>query len=533
MAKKNYSRREFLKRNSLTGLGAIVALSVPPSLFPEDLRSAEMPLMIGHTYYIDPVAGDDANDGLTPSLPFRTYTSREFTGGDTVLFKRGSVIRDALIARSGMEKAPITYGSYGEGGNPVFLGSVPAGDPDHWFEENPSLWRYTGKLTSEVCNLIFNDGEHCGILRWRIEDLKQTGEWHFTGIGMSTGGESGNRRVNQEEVLYLCSPINPGLAYSSIECALWGQRRLAGGQHDVVLENLSFRNSGVHGYQEYHTRNVVIRNCEFRFIGGAVWNLTNRVRFGNAIELWDGAADVTVEGCIFDNIYDSAVTHQGGGTLNIPERIHFLNNLFIDCGLSAYESREPSREVHFEYNTCINAGGGFSMQGETPPRKSDPYPQPVGYHVFIFLIEPNTQPGPVYIRNNIFYEGYGAAVSAILDPADADKFVLDHNCYWQTTGKLLIQHSQLQDGNTWADALASMVSTGDLLIREGGRSYPPSEFGRYQAESGQDNNSLLARPLFIDETGGDYRQPDDSPCLGMGSQKIIRKNLSISNNPLP
>ena len=33
---------------------------------------------------------------------------------------------------------------------------------------------------------------------------------------------------------------------------------------------------------------------------------------------------------------------------------------------------------NFEHNTCINAGGGFSMQGESPPRQSDPYPQPGG-----------------------------------------------------------------------------------------------------------------------------------------------------------
>ena len=539
MAKKKYSRREFLKHNSLAGFGAVFAISMAPPLFAEDVRGAQTsaylsckgeimknptftPLVSGHTYFIDSVGGDDANDGLTTSAPFKTYASREFTGGDTVLFKRGSVIRDALIARNGNEQAPITYDAYGEGDSPVFLGSVPVGDPDRWVEENPSLWRYTGTFPSEVCNLIFNDGEYCGNLRWRIEDLHQPGEWHYTGIGMNSGGEFGNRHGSSEDVLYLCSLINPGLAYASIECALWGQRRLVGGQHDIILENLSFQNAGVHGYQEYHARNVVIRHCEFRFIGGAVWNLKNRIRFGNAVELWDGAADVTVEGCLFDNIYDSAVTHQGGETRNIPERIHFLNNLFINCGLCAYESREPSREVYFEYNTCINAGGGFSMQGEVPPRRSDPYPQLVGYHVFIFLIEPNTQPGPVYIRHNIFCESYGAAINAIIDPADAIKFIIDHNCYWQTTGKQLIQFSQLMEGKTWPEALASMVMNGDLMIRKSSRSYSPLEFGRYQEECCQDRNSRIERPLFIDEAGGDYRQRNNSPCQDMGIQTIFR-----------
>jgi hypothetical protein len=473
--------------------------------------------MIGKTYYVDPAAGDDDNDGLKPSRPFKTYATRAFVGGDVVLFKRGCVIREMLHVRNGTALAPITYGAYGEGHKPAFFGSVPLGEPDRWVEEHPSLWRYTGTLPSEACNLIFNDGESCGILRWRIEDVRQPGEWHYTGIGMHSmfGGVSGQNPG--DGVLHLCSRTNPGRAYAGIECALWGQRKLVGGQHDIVLEDLSFRNAGVHGYQESHARNVVIRNCEFRFIGGAVWSLKHRIRFGNAVEFWDGASDITVEGCLFDNIYDSAVTHQGGGTRNIPERISFRNNLFIDCGLSAYESREPSREVYFEHNTCVNAGGGFSMQGEVPPRRSDPYPQPVGYHIFIFHIDPNTQPGPVYIRHNIFCDGYGAAICAIIDPADERQFVIDHNCYWQATGKLLIQFRQLMEGNTWAEVLASMVMAGEWPIKKGGRSYLSAEFDRYQAECGHDRHSLVAEPLFMDTTRGDYRQRDTSPCPGMGA----------------
>jgi len=485
--------------------------------------------MSNHTYHVDPAAGDDANDGLAPSRPFKTYAWREFTGGDTVLFRCGSVILDVLHTRNGTEQAPITYGAYGEGDKPAFMGSVPAGDPGQWVKERPSLWRYTGTFPSEVCNLIFNDGECCGNLRWRIEDLQQSGEWYYTGIGTSSAPERRHPEDHRDGVLYLCSPTNPGRAYAGIECALWSQRRLVSGQRHIIIENLSFRNAGAHGYQEYHAHDVVIRNCEFRFIGGAVWSLKHRIRFGNAVEFWDGASDVTVEGCLFDNIYDAGVTHQGGKTHNIPEGIYFRDNLFIGCGLAAYECREPSREVYFEYNTCIDAGGGFSMQGEVPPRRSDPYPQPVGYHVFIWMIDANTQPGCVYIRHNVFCEGHGAAVCAIIDPADEHNFIIDHNGYWQTTGKYLIQFSRLMEGKTWVQALASMVSTGELPIHTAGRSYPPSEFARYQAECRQDKHSRVAQPLFIGEEAADYRQRADSPCLGMGMRTHVRQNTPALN----
>lgn len=473
----------------------------------------------GKTYYVDPVAGDDANDGITSSRPFRSYASREFRPGDTVLFRRGSVIRDVLHTRNGRADAPITYGAYGQGAKPAFLGSVSAGNPKNWVEERPSVWRYTATFSSEVCNLIFNGGTSCGTLCWRVEDLKLPGQWHFTGIGgHSVDGQRGSR----DGVLYLCSPTNPGADYDSIECALWGARKLVGGSH-IILENLSFRNSGVHGYHEFHARNVAIRGCEFRFIGGAVWSLKRRIRFGNGIEFWDGAVDCTVEGCLFDNIYDSAVTHQGGGTRNIPERLYFRDNLFLDCGLCAYESREPSKDVYFEYNTCINGGGGFSVQGESPPRQSDPYPQPVGYHVFIFYIEPGTQLGPVYIRNNVLCDSHGAAITAILDPIDEPKFDINHNCYWQTKGELLAKFTRLTGDTTTKRAIQSFLSEGKAWPLHTWRSCRSVDLRGYRAESGQDQHSLVARPLFVDEARGDFRQRTDSPCAGMGMRADVRR----------
>jgi len=472
--------------------------------------------MPGRTYHVDPTAGDDAHDGLSPDRPLRTYARRPFAAGDAVLFKRGSVIRDMLHTRNGAAGAPITYGAYGEGDKPAFLGSLQVGNPALWAEERPTIWRFTGALGSEVCNLVFNGGEACGILRWQPDELRQPGDWHYTAVGRTSGVGIQDGPVVGEGVLYLCAPANPGRAWRDIECALWGHRRLVGGERHVILENLSFRNAGVHGYQESHAHDVVIRNCDFRFIGGAVWSLKHRIRFGNGVEFWDGASGIVVEGCLFDNVYDSAVTHQGGETRNIPERIHFRDNLFVDCGLSAYESREPAREVYFEHNTCINSGGGFSMQGESPPRRSDPYPQPVGYHVFIFHIDPHTQPGPVFIRHNVFCGGSGAAISAIIDPADARKFVIDHNVYWLPGEQRLAQFCQLPPATTWREAIADMLATGTWRVQPGQRIYTGADFGRYQAETGHDAHSRVAQPLFVDAGGGDYCQRPDSPCLGLG-----------------
>ena len=430
------------------------------------------------TYYIDPAHGDDAHDGLSPARPVRNCAGRDIRPGDTVLFKRGSVIRSPLQTRDGAEGAPITYGAYGDGEKPMFLGSIPVGDPNLWIQERPSIWRYRDALPSEVCNLVFNDAESCGlpaatsaaqagILRWELADLEHSGDWHYTRIGATSAGESwGGAAGCDDGSLYLCSVENPGHAWRNIECVLWGARKLVGGQRHIVLENLSFRNSGVHGFQDRDVRNVTIRHCDCRFIGGAVWHRERRIRFGNAVELWDGAWDITVEHCRFDVIYDSGITHQGGETRNIPARLYFRENRFTDCGMGAYECREPSAEVYFERNACIITGGGFGLQGEAPPRQSEIYPQPMGHHVFIWRIEPGTQPGHVYIRDNEFSEApYGAAIYSIIEPLDERLFVLDLNVY---------------EGSPDA-----------LLVRWSGRDYRVKDFDRYRAETGQDTRSRV------------------------------------------
>ena len=233
--------------------------------------------------------------------------------------------------------------------------------------------------------------------------------------------------------------MNPGSLFQSIECVLWGEHKFTKAKHYVIYEDIVFQNSGVHGYQEVMADHIIIRNCEFRFIGGAVWSKELKIRFGNAVEFWNGAKDIFVENCTFYNIYDSGVTHQGDDDDVIPERIYFRNNRFIDYGMAAYECRGPAaKDVYFENNTCINAGGGFSMQGGGSATAGRIYPEPMGHHVFTWRIDEQLQKGYIYIRNNDFFEApLGAALYFIIDPEIKEKFVIDNNRYHQTTGTIL------------------------------------------------------------------------------------------------
>lgn len=450
--------------------------------------------MAGKTFYVDPQGGDNANSGLTLAQPFKTHTHRTFTPGDTVLFKRGSVGREGLFACDGSEQGYITYGAYGTGKKPVFLGSVPAEEPDRWIEDRPNVWRYAGVFETEVCSLIFNGGESFGIFRWQVTDLKRQGDWHYTAAGAAaTPPDQSGAPCCKDGVLYLYSARNPVRYYSGIECSLWGRRCVVSGKRYIIFENLSFENSGVHGYQDVHADHVIIRNCDFRYIGGGVWSREKRIRFGNAVEFWDGARDCVVEDCVFDNIFDSGVTHQGSSESEVPERIYFRNNFFIRCGICAYEWRGPAaKDIYFENNTCVHAGSEFSLQGE-PTRESEFYPYPISHHIFIWMAEKiwSDRMGPVYIRNNIFYQApLGAAIYSVIPLEEERHLVIDHNCYWQTTG--------------------------NILCRLNGKDYGPNEWTRYQKECNQDAHSVLANPKFVNPEASDYRLQKDTPCPNAG-----------------
>ena len=379
------------------------------------------------TYFIDFQNGCDENDGLRPETPFRTQHPELLQPDDTVLFRRGSVFRGPLQNPSGRWEHPIHYGAYGEGEPPVFCGSQSLSDPAQWENVGGSIWRFTGMLSGETANLIYGDGT-CGALRWTREELCEQGDWFDSCLGYSIQ----HLPLAEDHTLLVYSQENPAAFYGSIECATSQYRWLAHCGHDMVISDLEFRNNGLHGIAgEEGGRNLRIENCRFAKIGGAVWDKDQKIRFGNAFECWNVAENVEVEHCVFDDIYDSAVTHQGGADCNPAYHFLIRNNTFRRCGMAAYEQRDllPTY-AEFTDNVCEDAGEGFSRLGETMPRRSEIWPQPMGHHIFLWRISHVTGNEHFTVSRNTFGDApYGAAVYSV-NPPEADLLVhLEENRY--------------------------------------------------------------------------------------------------------
>jgi len=105
----------------------------------------------GATYYVDQTGGNNANPGTSTGNAWKTVAkvnSSSFFPGDSILFKRGEVWRDAalVVPSSGSAGNPITFGAYGTGANPVING---ANIFTSWTQEDQGGW-YAYWVTSTV-----------------------------------------------------------------------------------------------------------------------------------------------------------------------------------------------------------------------------------------------------------------------------------------------------------------------------------------------------------------------------------------------
>lgn len=368
---------------------------------------------MGHTWYIDSTNGTNQANGLSEQTPRLNWNGISIEPGDTVLLHRGSLFRSSIISPDGMPSAPIVWGAYGEGVNPIICGSINCSCAQNWNQVSNCIWEAVGLPQDEVCNLIFNYGASFGTLRWTPEELQNTGDWYFSHYGVE-----GIIPTCASPQLLVYAPQNPATYWQNIEVAVFGKRWLVRAYHDVVFQDITFLNGGVHGFATIDSARISILRCRFENIGGCVWSKEQKIRFGNGVEFWNSAYDNRVEDCIFHQIYDSAVTHQGCGEYPVPERLFFRGNRFTCCGMASYEIRDViPRQTVFSYNYCSEGGMGFSSQGEIRPRRSEIWPQPMGHHLFVWRIKSPTRLGEIRVEHNTFGSvPFGSAEYSIVSP---------------------------------------------------------------------------------------------------------------------
>lgn len=429
------------------------------------------------TYYV-------ATDGSGDYTTIAAVNAATFVAGDSVLFRRGDTWREQLIPDSGSSAGHITYGAYGVGAKPLLLGSKQENQLADWSDEGSNIWSNNdASFTVDVGNIIFDNEASCGVKCALETDLDTQDEFWY---------DSTNALIK------VYSIGNPASVHSNIECALNNHIIYNTDKDYVIYENLDLRYGSAHGFVAWNTNNIIIRNCNFSYLGGSYQ--TGTTRYGNAIEFWISANTCIVERNRIDNIYDGGITSQGDTANTVVSNLYFRNNIITNCEMSfefwySGGATATVNNVYVEHNTCLNAGSGWGHN-----QRSDP----LGHHVNIYNNSATTT--NFYIRNNIFYESADTGANVRwLYPADVSDFIFDYNCFYESSGTV-------------------------AMINNGGSNYTMAQFANYQTATSQDSNSIATDPKVVNT----YLLSPDSPCINAGTDVGIDfdyRNYPRDNTP--
>lgn len=492
------------------------------------------------TYYVSSSTGSDNSDGLTESTAWKTITrinQHSLSPGDTVCFKRGDTWRfpaDAyLTPKNGNPSGYIAYDAYGVGPKPLFFGSVEKNSPSDWTETStPNIWTTAANVfPNNVGNLIFNNEQAIGDMVL-VSERSQT-DWPQCPVGyIQLGVQNGNtfcvgidpsqpdtRNLNKQgdflydwfnKKLLLYSVGNPATYYSDIECALHRHLINVSGKSYVKVINLDLRYGGAHGIWANNSSYIRATDNDLSFIGGAIQSPTTpgwaRTRFGNGIEFWASNNNMYVERNRISEVYEDALTIQGGGSSE-QHYHYFRNNIiknarFCFAFWNSYSGISNTSHVYFENNTCVDMGSGFGGQTYGPSGLGLKFePRNMG----------NTS--DYYVQNNIIYNTN--AISLILADAPDDQFssmgnlVMDYNAYYQLPG-VTISYPPCLWCDPWGITCQDTWDTGhqDLTCTD-------YDFPSYLAVTTNDSHSIEADPLFIDYANNDFRPAAGSPVCTM------------------
>lgn len=314
----------------------------------------------GKTYYVSSKGSGKLANG-SKSLPYSydQLKSLNLSSGDAVLLKRGETYRGTIR----ITKDNIYIGAYGDGDKPLIYGSNMNYAEAQWTDEGKNIYSLSG-FSRDVGFIALNDAESIGYKRSSLEEVTSDLDYWYD-------AENGK--------LYLYSSKAPN-TYESIEIGVSIEHiRIVAS--NITVDNLALKYTGGHGISVGNGySDITVKNCDIAFVGGSYLGSTT-TRYGNGIELWEECKNVLIENNWIHDIYDSGITHQGGGGYT-AENITVRSNLIERCGMGSieywlawsdtdkdgeYEGKSKCVNVTYTENIMRYAGYGFG--GDQRPDK--------------------------------------------------------------------------------------------------------------------------------------------------------------------
>lgn len=441
------------------------------------------------TYYIS-TNGNDNNNGtsiLTPIKTINKVNSLPILPGDRVLFNRGNTWIRAnndlvtLHPKSGSSNSYVTYSNYGDLNNPlpVLTMAINISNGTSWQSEGSNIW--SAAANADVGNMMFNNKTSFGIKKWSQSAMKIQGDYFYN---------------SSSHTVKLYSKSNPGIYYKQIIAAL--RPNVVTGNwntHHYIFDGIHFSMAGGEGIELGGVNNIIIRNCDFSYIGGSEQSPGTGIRFGNAIEFWNDAHDTLVERNRIWEVYDAAMTTQGDS--GVKHNQYFYNNIVwnSEYGFEFWHgttTADTVDNIRIENNTFYNSGGGWVHAQRSDPRG-------VAFNCF----NSNATITNVYIRNNLFLEATEWLMAFEID-SQLSSMIIDYNGFANSTISF--------NGNA---NLALCIGNGPT---PGDNTYMMSQFALWKSNTGKDAHSILNQTnnFVLNAQNKDLHLKSGSPAIDTG-----------------
>ena len=354
-------------------------------------------------YYVDAVAGNDANKGTNPDSAWRTLTKvngTTFQPSDTILFKAGGAWDGQLWPKgSGAEGRPIRVGKYGSGAKPLIRGNGSV--EDAVLLKNQEYWEIEDlEVTNSGTTKVIRRGIHLAVVNF--------GEAHHVVVRRMSVHDISGRDDSKE---------NGGIIFS---CE--GKEKPSRFV-DVLIENNEVYHADRNGISSWSDRwqrilwypslGVVVRGNKLRDIGGDgimiavtdgallehnVVAQANQRSEGYNVAIWTWSADNSV--VQFNEAYGTKGQRDGEG----------------------FDSDWNSRNTLIQYNYSHDNDGGFLLICDDGGQRTADSAGNVGTIVRYNISQNDhhrgiTFAGPVQntlIYNNTIFIGTEETVDAIL-----------------------------------------------------------------------------------------------------------------------
>ena len=316
----------------------------------KNLNLPDTPPKTERVYYFS-YKGDDNNDGMSPETPWKSLSRLgRVIPNSTVLFERGGVYRGGKNSC----KPNVFYGAYGKGPKPQILGSLQNYSvPEIWKDEGNNIWSIEIEGATNIGQIIFDHGVVSAMKEVELSAVNTNYTFQSSGSKAYLYFDKGNPALYHESI----EIMDHNFAATIFS--------LGGNTSNVTFENLCLKYGNFGISSGGYVSNITVRGCEIGFMGGCAM-LDDRflTRWGNGVEIWGNAVDVTIENCNVYQCYDAGLTHQCATDPNntsIYENIRYTENLIEFCQynfefFNSTTKGSYSKNVLYNKNICRFAG---------------------------------------------------------------------------------------------------------------------------------------------------------------------------------